>query len=143
MSNAIPGIGVVFQKGDGGSPEAFVTISEVRDINGPQLSTAVVDVTNQSSPNATEEILATLKQLGQVTFDINWQPGHVTHNATTGLLADWISRAKRHFRLTWPDGITTWSFTAFVVGMSPTSPVADALRMSVTLRVTGENLTLV
>lgn len=142
MSNAIPGIGVVLQKGDAGSPETFVTLSEVRDISGPQLRTDVVDVTNHSSPNATEEILATLKRLGEITFDINWQPSHATHNATTGLLADWINRTKRHFRMTWPDGITTWTFTAFVVGMSPTAPVADALRQSITLRVTGENLVL-
>lgn len=142
MSDAIPGIGVVLEKGNGGSPEAFVTLAEVRDISGPQLRTDVVDVTNQSSPAQTEEVLATLKRLGECTFDINWVPSNPTHNGTTGLLADWFNRTKRHFRTTWPDGITVWRFTAFVTQLSPTAPVADALRQSVTLRVTGENLVL-
>lgn len=142
MSDALAGIGVILQKGDGGTPESFVRIAEVRDITGPALSTDVVDVTNHSSPNATEEILATLKRLGEITFDVNWVPSNATHDAVTGLLADWFNRTKRRFKSTWPDGITTWEMYAYVVRMAPSAPVADALRAGVTLRVTGEALVL-
>lgn len=138
MSNAIAGPGFLIQKGDGGGPEAFTTVAEVLDINGPNLKTDTVDVTNQSSPGSVEEVIATIKRTGEVTWDMNFLPGDATQNASTGVLADWISRVLRNWKLLNNDtGATKWTFAAFVTGYAPKYPVAGVAKASVTLKLSG------
>lgn len=138
MSNATAGPGFLIQKGDGGGPEAFTTIAEVLDIKGPNLKTDTVDVTNQSSPNSVEEVIATIKRTGEVTFDMNFLPSDATQNASTGVLADWQTRVLRNWRLLNNDsGGTKWSFAAYVTGYATAYPVAGVSKASVTLKLSG------
>ena len=138
MSNSIAGPGFLLQKGDGGGPEAFTTLAEVLDIKGPALKTDVVDVTNQSSPSGWEEVISTIKRGGNLTFDCNFVPSNGTQNATTGLLADYLSKVLRNFKLLNNDaGPTKWTFSAFIVGYSPSYPVAGVAKLAVDLKLSG------
>ena len=139
MSNGIAAFGTLLKIGDGATPEDFTPIEEVVNITGPGLSTDPIDMTHQGSPGKCKEFIAGLKDGGEVTFDLNYIPTAVTHNATAGLINDWENGTKRNFQLVFPDiGNTTWAVTALVTGFEPSAPVEDKLAASVTLKVSGQ-----
>jgi predicted secreted protein len=139
MTQALAGFGTLLQIGNGATPETFTTIAEVRDISGPELSLDTVDVTSHDSAGGWEEHVATILRSGEVTFDVNYIPTETTHDAGTGLIADMVARELRNFQLVFPDvGATTWSFAAYVTGVSPAMPVAEDLLASITLKLTGQ-----
>jgi hypothetical protein len=143
MTDALAGIGTLLKRGDGGSPETFITIAKVKDINGPTLTTDVVDVTSQDSPGHTEEIIPTLKRPGEITTTIHYLPTESTHNEATGVLGAWDNRTKSNYKIVWPDsGLTTWSLAGFITRFTPKAPVAGALTADITVRLSG-NPTLV
>ena len=75
----------------------------------------------------------------EVSLDINYNPTHATHDASTGLIADMVNRTVRNFQLVLPDAnSTTWSFSALVTAFEPSEPIDDKLSASVTLKVTGQ-----
>lgn len=137
-------IGTLLKMGDGGGPEVFTTIARVRDINGPEFSTDIVDVTSQDSPDFTEETMATLKRLGEVTFTISYLPTDPTHDGTTGIVSKWKGRTKTNFQLIQTDDMNNeWDFAGFVVKMGPKFPVAGVITQDIGIRLSGaEGLTL-
>lgn len=140
MSNAISGPGFLLQlgstAGDGGS---FTTIAEVKDISGPGVTLDVIDVTNQDSPGGYEEIIPSIRRAGEVDFDVNFDPGSGTHDATTGLLYLANNKVKRGWRLQLQDiAGSYWSFDAYVVSFMTKAPVAGVLAGTTKLRVTGQ-----
>lgn len=136
---AIGAFGIQLQIGNGGGPEVFTTIAELRDIDGPDMSMDTIDVSNQSSPGAWREKIAGLLDAGDITFDIAFVPTNATHNFSAGLLRDMTNRTRRNFRLVFPNaGATTWTIPAYVTGFSPSGPVEDALTASITLTVAGQ-----
>src|SRR4030042_3656519 len=136
MTNALSAFGTLLKIGDGGGTEVFTTIAEVRDIKVPKLKTKTKEVTNQSSPSGAKEIIATIRDAGEVTFGINFIPTNATHSQSTGLIKDWKNRTKRNFQLVFPDGgSTTWSFAAFVTGVDISEPVEGELSAEVTLEI--------
>ncbi len=116
------------------------TVAGVRDISGPNLSLETPDVTNHSSTGAWREFVGGVKDGGEVTFDLVFDPVAATHkNASGGLLYLLTTRASGSFSLTFPDtGATVWSFAAFVTAFEPGEPIDDALTANVTLKITGQ-----
>ena len=129
--------GTLLKRGDGGGPEVFATIGGVRDITGPGLSTETIDVTSHDSANATREFVASLKDGGEVTFDVVFDPDNTTHQ---NLRTDWQNRTVRNFQMVLPDAApaTTWSFSGIVTSYSQNAPVAGELSISVTIKVSGQ-----
>lgn len=140
LSNAIFARGTLLKKGDGGSPtETFTTIAEVMKIKGPGLIQDTIDVTNHDSAGSWKEFIAGLKDAGEVTFTVNYQPTNATHNATsTGLVADLTAGTKRNFQLVFNPGSPTWAFTALVSKFDVIANENDRYTADVTLRVTGQ-----
>jgi predicted secreted protein len=140
MTGAIASFGTLLQIGDGGTPENFTTIAEVRDISGPSLELDVEEVTSHDSPGGWEEVVGTILHGGEVEFDINFIPTETTHrDAAGGLLRDMKNRTLRNFKLVFPDpGNTTWRFAALVTNFEPEASVDGSLSASVTLRISGQ-----
>jgi predicted secreted protein len=137
-TQAVAAIGTLLKIGDGGSPETFTTIAEVRDITGPSLSLTLVDVTSHDSTGNYIENIPTFKSGGTVTFQLNFLPSHATQSAASGLLAAYNNRTLRNFQLVFTNpGNTTWSFAAYVTQFTPSAPVQGALTASVTLSIQG------
>ena len=137
-SNATAAFGTLLKVGDGGGPEVFTAIAEVKDIAGPQLSTDTEEVTHHQSVRAFEEFVATIKRTGEVTFPVNWLPNDATQDFTTGIGNDYDDRTKRNFQLVYASSPTvTWAFAAFVTGYEPAAEVAGVLEGSITLKLTG------
>lgn len=125
MSNAIAGPGFLLKMNT-------VTVAEVKDISGPEMSADVVDVTNQDSPDNFEEIIPTLKHGGTTSFDLNYVPTDATQ---TDLLAALNARTLEDFTI--DVGASTVSFSAYVVKWGMKFPVANVAIASVDLRVSG------
>lgn len=118
-----------------------VEIAEVTEIGGPSFSAEVLDITHLRSPNMWREKIAGLKDGGEVTLTLNFDPGNATHNAATGLLAGYagaVAPPTDTYTLVFPDDdATTWEFPAFVSGYEPTAAFEDKLTADVTLTVAG------
>lgn len=113
------------------------TVAGVTNIGGPGLTLETIDVTNHSSASAWREFVGGLKDGGEISVDIVFDPVDATHrNASGGLLFLLTTRASGSFSITFPQA-TVWSFTAFVTSFEPSGAVADGLTASVTLKITG------
>lgn len=137
-TGAIFAQGTLLQLGDGGTSEVFTTIAEVLSLTGPTLTRDTIDVTNQSSTGGFREFINGLKDGGEVSFDLNYIPTEATHDASTGLLADYESGVSRNFKLIFPDtGATTWLFTGVVRDFQISAEVDSQLRASCVIKVSG------
>lgn len=129
------GFGTLLKRGSGATVETFTTVAEVKNISGPALSMETIDATHMESPSGYREWLPSFKDGGEVTFDLNFLPATA---AQTGLTTDFAARTKRNWQVVWPDtATTTWSFSGFVTGFTPSAAVGDILAASATIRVTG------
>lgn len=138
-TSASAAFGTLLKIGDGGSPENFTTIAEVRTLSGPELTRDTEDVTSHDSPNNWEEHIPTILRSGNVTLGINYLPTHATHNASTGLIKDLVDGTLRNFQLVMSDpASTTWSFSAYVVGFNPNFDHDASISAEVTLKLSGE-----
>jgi hypothetical protein len=130
--------GTLLKMGDGATPETFATIAEVTTIGGPTLGMDVIEVTHHESPNGFKEKIGALKDGGEVTLDINYQPATATHGYSSGLLYAYYNKTRKNFKLVFPDtAVTTWILPALVTRIQPTAPVNGKLGASVTLTVCG------
>ncbi len=135
--------GTILAYGDGEAVEEFTAVAWVKDISGPSISRETIETTNHQSPNRMAQFVASLSDGGEVTFDVNLNPGDATHDATTGLFAMLSETQPRHWRLIFPiESVTPgqyygYAFPALVSGFQPGAPVKDVLNASITLKVAG------
>lgn len=138
MTDALASYSALIKIGDGADPEVFTTIAEVMDISGPSLALNTAEVTSHDS-GGWKEIIGTILDAGEVSFDINFVPTNATHSQGAGLISDMLARTLRNFQIVFPDsGSTTWEFAALVTGFEPSAPVDGALTASVTLEISGQ-----
>jgi len=138
MSNAIIGYGSSFSYGNESTVAAttvWTPVGEVKTFDLPAITVDEVDVTNMDSPNAFKEYIFGLKDGGNITITLNYDKSEL--EALYGLL-----RIKRGFQATVPDTDGTgdgsvWTFDGFVTSVSGNVAVADAIELSVSIRVTG------
>lgn len=130
--------GTYLKLGDGASSETFTTIAEVKDIKGPGLKLNTEEVTSHSSTGGWKEIIGTILEAGEISFEFNWLPGHATQSYGAGLLKDMIGRQLRNFQLVVPAASTlTWTIPAFITKFEPDLKVKGAQVGSCTLEVSG------
>jgi hypothetical protein len=132
-SAAIAGIGTAI-KIDNGSG-VYTTIAEVKDITGPTVTADILEVTNMDSASFFKEYIPTLKDGGEITFDCNWTGASSTQNQ---LVTDFSNRTLRLFQIvTTHTSPKTIGFSAYITNLGHAFPVADTVKRSVTLRITG------
>ena len=130
----IDGFGTQFKRGDGGGPEVFTAIADATGISGPGLSRETLDVTSHQSPEQWMEFVGGLKDGGEVSVDVNYDPAN--HDA---LIADFDDDEPRNYQLVFPDpDETTWAFSAILTGFEPDAPYDDKLSASLTFKVSGK-----
>ena len=115
-------------------------LGQIQDIAGPALATDTDEITNHSSPEHTEEFIATIKRTGEVTFPLVFNGEDSGHQL---LYEAWRDRSKDAYVMTYPDedGIAGagdgWAFSAYCTGFSMAAPVGGHLSADVTLRISG------
>ncbi len=142
MGDAYIGHGTLLKRGDGGGPEVFTTVAEVLSISGPTISRDAVDVTTMDSPNEWREFIGGLKDGGEVTFDVVYDPVDPTIEPVAGLLSELAlasGSAVTNWELVFPDpAATVWTFPAILTGVEPAEAIEDKVMLSVTLKISGE-----
>jgi predicted secreted protein len=117
-----------------GSPTSWAQITEVSSINGPSGSATIIDVTDLSS-TAKEKTMGLMDE-GQVTLDCNYLPDNAVHDRLRSARA---AKELLAFKITFTDTApaTVFYFSAYVTGFAVTAGVDQALKVSVTLEITG------
>lgn len=139
-SAAAFGRGFILEAGDGGSPEGFDQIAEVRDFDELWPQTREFEpVTSQDTPGGVEEVKPAVLRTGEMTFEVNFLPTHATHDPSTGLRADFLAGTRRNFRAIYPAPYASRrvEFAAYVARFPVAIPVDGVMRGRVTLRLDG------
>lgn len=119
--------------GDGASPEVYTSISQVTNMSGPDGSSSEIDVTNLSS--TAKEFILGLKDEGSISLDIVWDERDTQHALLRTRFGD---GASTNFRITDAGSPQkTYTFPAFVQGLSMSMGVDEVQRASVNLRVSS------
>jgi len=130
----INAFGTTLSRGDGQATETFTPIAHVTTISGPGMERSTIDVTDHGSPDGWQEFKGGLKDAGEVSLEVNYDPSK--HDT---LIADFEDDDPRNYKLTFPDpAATTWTFTAILTGFSAEAPVDDKLAASLTFKVSGK-----
>lgn len=122
--------GVVFELAEGSS---FTPIANVTNIDGPETERETIDVTAHDSPDAWREFVGGLKDGGEVSLELNYDPRE--HDT---LLAQFDSDDLVPCRLRWPNDIGHWTFPAIMTAFKPGAPVDDKLAAETTWKVSGK-----
>lgn len=117
-----------------------VEIAYVTNIGGPGLARDTLESTHHRSTAMYRTFIKGLKDGGEVSLDLNFDPANATHNAAAGILADFANDVDiSTWVITWPDtGLTTWTFDGIVTGFEPSAPFDDKLSATVTIKVSGQ-----
>jgi len=117
------------------SPNAYTEIPDVVSISGPDGSASEIDVTALDS--TAREFLMGLPDEGNVGLELIW--GGETSNAIqVQLRSARANQTLKTFQIRLTDSPqSTYTFTAYVTGWSLSAGIDDAVKCSVTLRITG------
>lgn len=132
------GTGIELRRGDGGGPETFTLIGEVRSISGPDGQATEIDRSHFQS--TAKEWVMGLPDEGSLTIDGNFVGSDAQQQ---GLHSDRANRVKRNFELELTDmpsggaNNTQFDFSGYVMRFTLTGNVDGGLDFSVTLRITG------
>jgi predicted secreted protein len=135
MSDAISGIGTSFKRWDSSSAvAAWVAIAEVNSISGPGKSREIIDVTSLDSTGGYREIIAALRDGGDVSLNMNFI------RANYDLMNDdFESNTLQNYQIALPDDDNTCiEFEGLVMELPLNITVEDKISMDVTIRVSGQ-----
>ena len=119
--------------GDAASPEVYTSISQVTSMSGPDGSTTEINVTNLSSTAQT--FILGLKDEGSLSLDIIWDERDTQHAL---LRTKFGSGVSANYRITDAGSPQkTYTFPAYVQGLSMSSGVDEVQRATVNLRISS------
>lgn len=127
------GFGTALARGNGAAPtEVFTNIAGVTNISGPGITRETFETTGHDSPGGYREFVGGLKDAGEVSLDVNYQPS--VHDV---FVEDLDDENPRNYNLVFPDG-TEWAFPAIMTNFEVSAPFDDKLTATVTFKVTGK-----
>lgn len=131
----IPGMGTIFQRGDGGAPEAFVTLAEVMRIQGPLMVRKMIDATTLDSSGEYREWIPGGRNGERIALTMNY-----FKDGYSILLSDFQERAMRNYRVIINDNDDTqMDFSARVIKLPLSIPRDRQISMlDVIFKITGE-----
>lgn len=125
--------GTVFKTGDGASPETFNAVGQVVNIDGPDGSAPVIDVSNLSS-TAREKNVG-LPDEGQITLTVQYDPDDT---GQTRLKTLRTNRTSGNFKIEMSDSpATVLSFSGYVLQFSRSFSIDEVVMGTVTIEISG------
>lgn len=126
--------GIALKRSDMATPTAtFSTIGNVTNVSGPEIERETYDVTAHDSLNGWREFVGGLKDGGEITLDLNYDPRK--HDV---LVADFEDAAPRDYKLTFPGTLGEWALKLILTGFSQESPTDDKMSGSLKFKVSGK-----
>lgn len=103
---------------------------ELQDINVGGTSVDMVDITEQASTDEWREFKAGLKDGGEVTLTVSYDPDCTDPPVEGEDVAT--------LKIAWPTGTTLWFEAAAIVqGISVSAPLGQKIVCDITLKITG------
>lgn len=134
MSDAIAGVGVVFNREDDLSSLEYDAIAEINSITGPSMTREFIDVTSLDSTGGYREFIGGFRDGGTVVLNMNF-----TRDGFEQMRLDFTDDDSHNYQIVLPDaGDTTLDFAAFVTDLPISITPDDKITVDVTLKVTGE-----
>ncbi len=132
-TNAIPGVGTTFGRGDGASNEAFTNMAEVNSVNFTGLSQDTIDVTSLDSLGGYREFITGFKDSGEMTLNLNFTAVNFALMKT-----DFEAVVARNYKVTLPDtGASTLDFAGLCNGLSIPIETDGKISLDVTFKISG------
>lgn len=100
----------------------------------PSISRDPVEVTHTESPEGYREFIGGLKDAGEASIDLHFDPAHST---TAEFFADIGRNEPSFYKIVFPDG-TEWGFPALATGYEPGAPLDDKMTATFTVKLTGK-----
>jgi predicted secreted protein len=116
----------------------FAVIANVSDISGPSRSREAIEVTAHDSPDQYREFVKGLKDGGEVTLTLNYNPAHNTHSA---LDADFEEDELRDYQVILLPGEAdehTWDFSGLITALGDEFPIDNRMEREVTFKISGK-----
>lgn len=136
--SGVDGFGTQFKRATTLSPgTTYETIANVTSISGPDRKRETIDVTAHDSPGQYMEFIGGLKDGGEVSMDINYDPSNATHD----LDDDFDDTSPRNYRIVLLPGTDdehTWQLKGIMTELSDEMPYDDKLARTLTIKVTGK-----
>lgn len=135
-SNAKFGYGTLVKMGDGGSPETFTTIAELRgDIAFDGMESEEIEVTthNNAINGRAKEKIPGLIDPGNLNFEINYIANEATHVAVRNA---WIAQTRKNFQILTPYGDLT-TIAGYIMSMPVTYPADDSINAKIKIMISG------
>lgn len=141
------GYGALIQKGDGASPENFVSILGVKNITGPSIQRDTHDTTTQDNAATSmfRNFVGGLVDAGEVSFEANFLPREETQNQEDGgFLAEFDKSScdsRGNWRILLPgcegQAEAYLGFAGIVTGASFQLPMDDLMGFNGSIKVSG------
>ncbi len=117
------------------TPGTYADIAQVVNISGPSLSRDTVDATNHASTSRWKEFIGGLRDAGEVTVELQFDPDSTGH---ADLRSDLAVDAVHNYRIIFTDPTPTqWTFAALVTRFEPRAPHDEKLTATVSLKLSG------
>jgi len=115
----------------------FTPIANITNISGPSRSRETIDVTTHDSPDGYMEFIGGLKDGGEISLELNYDPTETTHD----LDADFESDVPLDYRIVLLPGTPdehTWDFKGIITEIGDEFPYDDKMARSITIKVSGK-----
>lgn len=133
MSDAVAGVGTVFNRENDDSSGQYTAIAEINSITGPSMSRSSIDVTSLDSTDGYREFISGFRDAGEVVLNMNF-----TRETYEQMRLDFEDDDSHNYQIVLPDtGETTLDFAAFVMNLPLSIPFEDKITVDVTLKITG------
>jgi hypothetical protein len=131
---AVSSHGTQLKMGDGATPtEVFATVAEVLDFSGPEMKRKMESSTSHDSGGYGDAV-PTIFETTELSFDINYT-GAATQKALRNVMTAGILKNWKVVIPTTP--AETISFTGYVSGFTPDTPVEGLVKANITITRTG------
>jgi len=133
MSDAIAGVGTLFNRENDASSGVYTAIAEINSITGPSMSRSSIDVTSLDSTGGYRQFISGFRDAGEVVLSMNF-----TRDTYEQMRLDFADDDSHNYQIVLPDtGATTLDFAAFVMNLPLSIPFDDKITVDVTLKITG------
>ena len=132
MPNFSIGIGTEVAIGRGATP-VWTTLVGVKDVTLPESTADKIDVTHMGSPDFSKQYIRGLKDNGDVTFEVIWEPDSVTDVLLSEL--EESNGEIVQVRFTIVGATAPFIYRGFLSAYKRTAPVEDTLMSEVTFSI--------
>lgn len=130
--------GTQFQRATGVAPgTTYETIANVTSIGGPERTRETIDVTSHDSPDGWMEFIGGLKDGGEISLDVNYDPAEATHDLDDDF-DDVLPRNYRIVLLPDTDDEHTWQISGILTQLGDEFAYDDKMARTMTIKVTGK-----